>query len=118
MSSQGSAGGLNLVLNAKQYEYPRLLMPGAGFYISIHEPNVEVREVFFKSLVASVGQTTRIAIEKTSVSLSTQSKQVTWHVIQCKCQYNMMLQIYMYIIYVLFLTKIPKHHALPYHTSC
>ena len=65
----GSVGGLNLNLNARQYEYPRMVLPGAGFLISIHEPNVQVREVFYKSLLASVGQMTRIAIEQTNVNI-------------------------------------------------
>ena len=46
-----------------------MLMPGAGFFITIHDASIEVSEMYATSLVASVGKDTRIAIEQTNVSL-------------------------------------------------
>ena len=65
----GIMGGLSLVLNTKQYEYPRLLMPGAAFFIAVHDASIQVPEMYANSLVVSVGQDTRIAIEQTNVRL-------------------------------------------------
>ena len=44
-------------------------MPGAAFFIAVHDASIQVPEMYASSLVVSVGQDTRIAIEQTNVRL-------------------------------------------------
>ena len=69
----GSLGGLHLVLNAEQYDY---VYDGigfgseAGFFISIHDPEIPEMEPVANAYFAPVGFATRISMQKEKVGIS------------------------------------------------
>ena len=68
----GSMGGLQLVLNAEQYDYVYHdigLGSEAGFLINIHDPHTRQLTPAGNAYFAPVGSTTRISINKEKLGL-------------------------------------------------
>ena len=68
----GSLGGLHLIINAEQYDYVYTDIgfgSEAGFFISIHDPDVPEMKPVANAYFAPVGFATRISMQKEKVGI-------------------------------------------------